>query len=493
MFNVRKSLVIAITVVMMLAMVVPAAMAAPEWAMAVEITEPTNAEPVYVQTGEVFTVKADIWLVGLQVNDLDVRFRVFRDGGISGAITEIQWAVDGMAPEYTYTGTFSFTPFADDGSWDIQVCVRDRNSTDQDGEWICDIEPGALVLDNEDPGVRLLKPAPMAILNGSELLVGKAWDPWFAEDSNTVLRYGGIAKVWFDYCSDSNWLTQFGSCGEPSDVYPWGKSWITVASSDPDEAAEQGVGFVEPSGIPDEYKAMWDTTLVSDGFGRICVNAMDHVGNIVFDCDPVSIQNRFTIQLHPGWNLISTPLMLYEPCLEDALGHLWKQDYTNNTHVPTWAAIYSVENLNADEPDEYKWSWKKAPDTCTEDWPELSAAPGTLSCLEAGKGYWLYMKSNDELTFVGTWKNVGPSVPQEYQVFEGWNLIGYTHWGLPPVFPFQTQTVSQYLGGQVLGLMESMYRYDAQLQGYIELTDGSHMVDGAGYWLALSDMGTINP
>ena len=89
MFSSRKPLAIALTLVIMLAMLVPAAMAAPEWVHGVNITSPTQANPAYVNparnSGVVavrreagdkgFKAKFDLSIIGTQVDDILVTIR----------------------------------------------------------------------------------------------------------------------------------------------------------------------------------------------------------------------------------------------------------------------------------------------------------------------------------------------------------------------------------------------------------------------------------
>ena len=93
MFNGRKSLMIAVSVVMMLAMLVPAAMAAPEVLHGVSIDSPTTGSPAYINAGHKtstahlyveFTVTIDqaqvddVYVCGHAVSGLGTRTRCVR-------------------------------------------------------------------------------------------------------------------------------------------------------------------------------------------------------------------------------------------------------------------------------------------------------------------------------------------------------------------------------------------------------------------------------
>ena len=130
----------------------------------------------------------------------------------------------------------------------------------------------------------------------------------------------------------------------------------------------------------------------------------------------------------------------------------------------------------------------------------MPGAPGSLTAIEDGYGYWVHTVAPAQIEFVGTWLSVGPNAPPEYPVHEGWNLIGYTHFGTPTMGPWQPvdKTVADYLGFPLMVSLESMYRYDAVHGLYVQVDETAgepSMMQGAGYWLALAEgtEGTIDP
>ena len=89
MFNGRKSLMIALSVVMMLAMLVPAAMAAPEVLHGVSIDSPTTGSPAYVNADSDGTlyVEFTVTIDQAQVDDVYVAATIinkYQDGGFGG-------------------------------------------------------------------------------------------------------------------------------------------------------------------------------------------------------------------------------------------------------------------------------------------------------------------------------------------------------------------------------------------------------------------------
>jgi hypothetical protein len=443
MFSSRKPLAIALTVVMLVAILVPAAMAAPEWAHGVNIVSPTKAAPVYIDPFnpalDEFKVKYDLTIVGDQVNDIDVRIRaVDSNGWIVVWEQQLVVASNALHEGVNHMESDWVQPVWNYGWYALEVCVRDADLGADDWPF-CDLEQKAVLIDGDDPGVELVKPAKDAWLSGKVLLVGEAWDPEWAED-DPLLRYGGIAATWFDYCVITN--IQGDWCG------PQDQSWITIATGEPTD------------GVPDQYEATWDSTRVPDDFAYMRFCAADFVGRVDCDKAKVYVNNRFTVNLRPGWNLISTPLMLDDCEMDDVMHHLIAKN--------TIEKVYWLEGN----------TWKK--------W-----APGDDGDFEHGKGYWVKMAAEDDLTFVGAWKNVGPEAPPQYGVSKGWNLIGYTHWGQPTYFA--DKSVVDYLGLPLAPAVEALWRYDAVHGYYVSMDFADQMVKGAGYWLAVADGGTINP
>lgn len=459
MFASRKPLAIALMVVMLFAMLVPAAMAAPEWVHGVTITYPTNAGPAYVnpagagpvspyeekQGDKGFKAKFNLTILGTQVDDIQVEYLATDKNG-----TEFNWAGEIINAGAVNTGVNAWTspfiaPTEADGWYDLTVCARDLNNLfgPPTSEWFCDTQVSAVLIDRVNPDVTLIKPAQDEVISGQQyLLVGRAWDKW------------GIASTWFDYCAITNWQPQNGFCG------PTDQSWKRIAAGTP------------TAGVSGQYQATWDSTAVPDDHGVVRFCAKDLVGRQSCDWHNVFVVNRFTVRLQVGWNQISTPLILYSADIDELLNHV----------VPHGAVtkVWTMDNANT-EPNTYNWTMWTASDNKT---------------FNAGKGYWVYAKQPAELTFIGSFTSVNPdpAAPPEYQVFEGWNLIGYTHWGQPSTAHFFTdKLVGDYLGVNLDPKLEALWRFDAASYVYVPVNWLDFMIKGAGYWLALSDGGSINP
>ncbi len=476
-------LTMALTVVILLAMLVPAAAAAPaaqeapEWVHGVNITYPTDASSAFVnpfgpacpssperEGDDCFRARWTLSIVGTQVDDVGIRYRA-----IDMNASAVVWQFDTIiASNALVTGDNPIVsdriyPNWDPGWYRFEVCAIDLESVPgvPPRELFCDVENYAVFVDADAPGARLIKPVNGAWLNGTELLVGKAWDPWYAED-DALLQYGlpklpngGIKSTWFEYCAITNWQTQLAWCG------PTDQSWIRIANG------------VPTAGVPYQYEAMWDTTAVPDDWSYMRFCAQDFVNLVA--CGPapqtsnvvnVFTNNRYYVDLRPGWNLVSTPLMLYNDDMATVLSHL-----KSSTGVSLVDKVYWAETPGV---------WKM--------WTPANTPPAQF---KHGQGYWIYMTAPARLSFIGSWKNVGNQSPPEYGVATGWNLIGYTPWGQPTFFP--DRTVADYLQGPVASAMQALWRYDAASGVYVPLYAATPMVKGYGYWLAVARAGVIRP
>ena len=157
-------------------------------------------------------------------------------------------------------------------------------------------------------------------------------------------------------------------------------------------------------------------------------------------------------QLYEGWNLISLPRIPEDPSIT----------------VMLYDIIDYVESV---------WTYNAA----TGLWLSYSpGAPSDLTKMVDGKGYWISMSASATLTVNGTEMPEDPFDPlPAYQVVEGWNLVGFKS--------TSTMTVSEYLLG-----VEYVRVYE-YVDGYHVLTANDNMVPGRGYWVAVSEPGTIYP
>jgi hypothetical protein len=465
MSNSRKPLAIALTLVIMLAMLVPVAMAAPEWVHGVTITAPTGAAPAYVNpdAGKSVNVTFTVPVVGTQVDNVWIGVHLLSkylpDGG-NDAVKPLFTIIPANTLKTGDNNLTAALPVNDaaaggeleDGWYNLKVCVMD---VDWGRDLFCDTQVNAVLVQDTYPVVDLEKPG-VEEWQGATFVMGDATNPYLMV--GTAVDDWGIAAVEFQYCDKSN----APGCFKDS------PSWIKIADG------------VPTPGVPNQWQSKWDSTAVPDDFGyiRMCATNLVGLSNCKVGLDPedatrsdkhlVFVNNRFPITLEPGWNLVSTPLIPYKPAIADVLMHLiahgtvksvWAYDPTAVAPAPKWT------------------SW-------------VPGGPSTLTMFRDGRGYWIEMAAEDKLDFIGAWKSVGAITPPQYGVKVDWNLLGYTHWGRPTIFP--PKEADDYLAG-VGSAATALYRYDATSETYYQVFGSQHMTLGAGYWLASTKDATIYP
>ena len=169
----------------------------------------------------------------------------------------------------------------------------------------------------------------------------------------------------------------------------------------------------------------------------------------------------YNITLASGWNLISLPII------------------PDNTDID---AVISNSNLASGNTDNIVMGYNY--NTTDERWLWWNGTPsGTLNTMEDGKAYWIYATVNDVLTVHGT--QAGHPGP-DYEVFTGWNMIGFTS--------TSDMAVETYLAS-VDGNYSLLYCWiDGEwLTWTIAGSTFTNMVPGYGYWLSMSADGTITP
>ncbi len=490
MFNGRKSLMIALSVVMMLAMVVPAAMAAPEVLHGISVVSPTTGKPAYIGAGASGTlyVEFDVTIGLYQVDDVWVKAELIDKSKdvkawdySSNNVLANQLLNDGVvkyrkaaaAPDTGLTPlTFDKAVLAglNEGWYDLKVCAMEADIWPETWLW-CDTEENAFLVDTHAPGAWLDKPgvvwpptgnpAKGVWLTDQEYLVGGGQDVW------------GLKGAEFQYCAITNFITFQDDLGK----WDWkcganDASWIKVS-----DGAVSGV-INEYGGT--EYTGNFDTTMVPDDEGVVRICVWDLAGNKSCDYSVVWIDNEFSINLRPGWNLISTPTALYDDDIEDVLHHLL---VLNKVGV-----VYSYDKCGG------CGGWKMF---------DPGAGPDSLTTIEPGKGYWIWMNGEATgqlpLTFWGTWKQVGNNLPQSISVFKGWNLLGYVQWGRPTAPFFAPSLAGDYLANimtpipGVGGGVQALVKYNALTGLYEAAQYWDPMELGKGYWMATDTDGTIYP
>jgi hypothetical protein len=220
------------------------------------------------------------------------------------------------------------------------------------------------------------------------------------------------------------------------------------------------------------------------------ITAIDKAGNRNITSVNVYITSTlsaFTINLMPGWNLISLPLI---PDNESAD-----------------ALTQGVSGIDA------IWYYNAGHGNWSVYHPQSSGVPFNLTKLETGKGYWVLMNSSAyetvqipgapippvavpiKLKYTGVYLKPG-QLPPTYSVYKGWNLIGF--------HSEVNMTVKEYLSGltypqrtwtSLIGYNNYVdFRHNKVAEGVFErLKPDDYMKPGNGYWLYVKESGEITP
>lgn len=245
-----------------------------------------------------------------------------------------------------------------------------------------------------------------------------------------------------------------------------GVKTVTVDATDIDCGATEALS---PTEVADTYSA---TLTVAAGTAvdtyTLTITATDYAANAAtanVTVEVVAALTAYNIWLDDGWNLVSMPL-IQSDSPEVILAGL---SAVGEETIPD---ILSV--------------WGYDPD---DGW--LSYFPGgpppTLTQMTDGCGYWIDVEYAVDapdafLTIHGTEQPLPGNLPPTYDVVTGWNLIGYK-----VSYP---ESANVYLAG-ITDSVVRIYGFDDGNYSVVELAE--NMFSGFGYWLAMSESGTIYP
>ncbi|MDD4984779.1 MAG: hypothetical protein PHQ43_03160, partial [Dehalococcoidales bacterium] len=168
----------------------------------------------------------------------------------------------------------------------------------------------------------------------------------------------------------------------------------------------------------------------------------------------------FDISLYRGWNLISLPLMPSSVDPEEILEGL---DGASATII--WGNY----------------------DPATGSWESYAPAAeeNSLTTMRDGRGYWVRTDGDATLTVTGRELPLPPGVPPAYNVVPGWNLIGFKS--------LDSRLAEDYLEA-IAGKYTLIYGFDGENHLYVlVIASDDDMSPGAGYWIAVTQSGTIFP
>jgi hypothetical protein len=189
-----------------------------------------------------------------------------------------------------------------------------------------------------------------------------------------------------------------------------------------------------------------------------------------WDFDVYQWKDAYKVILDEKWNLISLPLVpLVDPPIADLLASI------NPTDRAQIDSIWYYDNC-ADVPEADKWSM----------WPG-----GGLTDLFDGKAYWLKVLpypqgdcGNITWWVWGTTYPMPPAAPAQYDVCEGWNMVGFLG---------NAANVSAYLWnwGTPTPVVYGWSHGCFASQGWVLKTAGDSLTLGQGYWMAFSADGAV--
>lgn len=222
----------------------------------------------------------------------------------------------------------------------------------------------------------------------------------------------------------------------------------------------------------DSIEFIWQASGLALGKYTLTVSATDSAGNKLTDSTSdftVIARAKYSVSMRPGWNLISLPGAATDSAINSVI---------------TIAAVDSVLTYDPSLPG----GWLTA---VRDDAGQLA---GTLTSVDAGKGYWVHSTTFEAITVDIPGLAAGSAViPSDYSLSAGWNLLGVsTETGAT------TRDPDEYLQGlswsRVYGYNNSGGAFTSQIPDAVKGTDSNgNLTVGQGYWVYLTEAGQFAP
>ena len=208
-------------------------------------------------------------------------------------------------------------------------------------------------------------------------------------------------------------------------------------------------------------------------------------------------KDAYKIELYEKWNLISLPLVPFDPDIDAMLASLDYFDY--NTYIDS-SFLVAQDNLLS------IWNY----DAAAADW-EAYATDGSqtsLTTIEDGTAYWFRMRYPVEESYysgygVGPLADCGPwnwwvfgtqlpeppNSPKVYSVEAGWNMVGFTSMINEP----DTDYLSNWnVVGVPAPIIFGWTNGCFAAQGWDAIPfDGTNLESGQGYWMSFGLPGFV--
>jgi hypothetical protein len=203
----------------------------------------------------------------------------------------------------------------------------------------------------------------------------------------------------------------------------------------------------------------WNATVEGEVGGENMMGTLTS-GTFTFTAGPYVQQ----IPLVQGWNLISLPLVPGSTAIANVLA--------SQIAGGNFTSIFAYQG----------GSWKSALLSSTH------VVSGTLTTIQDGVGYWIFMTRADNLFVVGS---IIPAAatPPSYALPVGWNLIGFK-----PQPTIGAETVTVYLGS--LGSTydtNNVWIYDNVAGSWTRATGSTTILPGQGIWVYMNSAAVLYP
>jgi hypothetical protein len=158
-----------------------------------------------------------------------------------------------------------------------------------------------------------------------------------------------------------------------------------------------------------------------------------------------------TMELTPGWNLISLPLILDDTSLASVLESI-EGDYD------------AVQYFDANDPNDSWKNYQIDKPSCLND----------LNEIDHEMGFWVHITNPAGATLV--YNGTEPKRNQDISIREGWNLIGY------PSLSYRKRDIA--LSNMNFGPeVDAIWTYESSTQKWVQLENSDYLVPENGYWV----------
>lgn len=261
-----------------------------------------------------------------------------------------------------------------------------------------------------------------------------------------------------------------GTAASRTIVLTYQHQYNLTMQSDPPNAGVLAPG----SGWQDAGKVVSITAAANNGYVFISWNGSGY-GSYTGTDNPAKVTMNWLVEetaifqpltvgisLNAGWNLVSLPLVPKDASIATVLSH---QIASNEVAIV--------------------WSYTGTPRTWKSFIPGKAS---TLTMINDGEGYWIYMRSNDTL-YVDGYVIAPAKTPPSYMLVVGWNLIGFK-----PQPNIENETVGTYLSS-ITGSYDqkNVWVLDNSSGIWVPATDSTWLRPGDAMWILVKTPGTLRP